>query len=103
MATTSGFTGTHHPHGHTEYAPPVLRASSPASSVGTSYGQDQTDLSDTELSQAEFEAKWEERLQLRMPMREEIAAEVDPLVPRPSNEVDQRGVSLFELCCFVLT
>jgi len=36
-------------------------------------------------------------------MRQEVAVEVDPLVLRPSNAVDQRGASLFALCCFVAT
>jgi hypothetical protein len=56
-----------HPHVHSPtYAPPVLRASSPASSLGTTYAPDATSFSDTEaeLSQAAFEKKWEDKLRL---------------------------------------
>jgi len=56
-----------HPHIHSPtYAPPVLRAPSPASSLGTSYAPDATSLSDSEavLSHAAFEKKWEDRLRL---------------------------------------
>src|SRR5882762_2811126 len=56
-----------HPHIHSpSYAPPVLRAPSPASSIGTSYAPDATSLSDTEaeLSQAAFEQKWGGKLRL---------------------------------------
>jgi hypothetical protein len=70
---------------HTEYAPPVLRAPSPASSVGTAYAEDQTSFSDSEhqLSQAAFEKKWEGRLELGKPRREEEIANISPLIPRP--------------------
>ncbi|KAF8073947.1 hypothetical protein FPV67DRAFT_1410271 [Lyophyllum atratum] len=72
------------PH-HTEYAPPVLRAPSPASSIGTTYGEDQTSFSDCEdqLSQVSFERKWEERLALGVPRPEELAANQEPLLARP--------------------
>ncbi|GLB38632.1 hypothetical protein LshimejAT787_0504970 [Lyophyllum shimeji] len=70
---------------HTEYAPPVLRAPSPASSIGTTYGEDQTSFSDSEeqLSQSAFEKKWEERIGLGMSREEEIQANREPLLPRP--------------------
>jgi hypothetical protein len=46
------------------YATPVLRAPSPASSVGTTYIPDTTSLSDSEsfLSPSEFNRKWEEKI-----------------------------------------
>jgi len=56
-----------HPHVHSPtYAPPVLRAPSPASSLGTTYAPDATSFSDTEaeLSQTAFEKKWEDKLRL---------------------------------------
>jgi hypothetical protein len=56
-----------HPHVHSPtYAPPVLRAPSPASSLGTTYAPDATSFSDseTELFQAAFEKKWEDKLRL---------------------------------------
>jgi hypothetical protein len=70
---------------HTEYAPPVLRAPSPTSSVGTTYPEDRTSFSDSEhqLGQAAFERKWEERLELGKPGREEELANISPLIPRP--------------------
>ncbi|KAJ7625249.1 hypothetical protein DFH06DRAFT_1058612, partial [Mycena polygramma] len=77
------------PH-NTEYADPVIREPSPASSVGTVYGQDQTASSDEELDQAVFERKWEERLDLRRPTREEEIADADPLFPRPTTAVEER-------------
>lgn len=85
---------------HTEYAPPVLRAPSPASSIGTTYGQDQTELSDSEeqLSHIDFEKKVQERLQLGVARQEEELANRDPLLIRaqkgsPEEKSEsQRGV-----------
>ncbi|KAG5645984.1 hypothetical protein DXG03_004585 [Asterophora parasitica] len=73
------------PH-HTEYAPPVLRAPSPASSIGTVYGEDQTAFSDCEdeLSQYDFERKVEERIALNVPRFEELQANHEPLLARPT-------------------
>ncbi|KAF5382446.1 hypothetical protein D9615_002717 [Tricholomella constricta] len=70
---------------HTEYAPPVLRAPSPASSIGTVYGEDQTSFSDSEdqLSQIAFQRKVEERLALNVSRPEEIQANYEPLLARP--------------------
>jgi len=67
----------------TEYAPPVLRAASPASSVGTVYGEDQTSLSDRELNDAALARKYEDLLELRKPRREEEEANQSPLLERP--------------------
>jgi hypothetical protein len=76
---------------HTEYAPPVLRAPSPASSVGTAYAEDQTSFSDSEhhLSQTAFEKKWEDRLELDKPRKEELMANLRPLIPRPPPGSDE--------------
>ncbi|KAF7348287.1 hypothetical protein MSAN_01782400 [Mycena sanguinolenta] len=74
-----------------EYADPVIREPSPASSVGTVYGLDQTTLSDDELDQWAFERKWEEKLGLRRITKEEEMAERDPLLPRPSTATDERA------------
>lgn len=73
-------------HGHhTDYAEPVLRAPSPASSVGTSYGADQTSYSDSEfqLSQPAFERKCYELIGLSLPRKEELRADRDPLLTVP--------------------
>lgn len=61
------------------YAPPVLRAPSPASSLGTVYPLDATSLSDeeTEISQVAFESKWEDKLRLGREFVREWKGEVD--------------------------
>ncbi|KAF8625914.1 hypothetical protein AX17_006640 [Amanita inopinata Kibby_2008] len=69
----------------TEYAPPVLRAASPASSVGTMYGEDQTSLSDLELSDGALARKYDDLLELRKPRKEEEAANIAPLLERPES------------------
>jgi len=77
---------------HTEYAPPVLRAPSPASSIGTTYGEDQTSFSDSELSQGSFEKKWEELLWLGFAGVEGQSANRDPLLPRaPEGSSEENG------------
>ncbi|KAF5318191.1 hypothetical protein D9619_012152 [Psilocybe cf. subviscida] len=70
-------------HGHVnEYADPVLRPPSPASSVGTAYEPDQTSHSDSEfqLSQPAFERKVKEKIELDRPRPEELEADKDPLI-----------------------
>ncbi|KAJ6584067.1 hypothetical protein DFH09DRAFT_266018 [Mycena vulgaris] len=80
---------------HPEYADPVIREPSPASSVGSVYGPDQTASSDSEsiIDQPAFERKWEDRLDLRRATREEELADADPLVPRPSGALEERVLS----------
>ncbi|KAL0961399.1 hypothetical protein HGRIS_006350 [Hohenbuehelia grisea] len=80
----------------TDYAAPVLRAPSPASSVGSQYLADQTSFSDSEgqLSQAAFEQKWMDKLELDQPLDEELEADEDPRVPEPKNEAERKA--LFE-------
>ncbi|KAJ7160050.1 hypothetical protein C8R46DRAFT_361797 [Mycena filopes] len=78
-----------------EYADPVIREPSPASSVGSVYGPDQTASSDSEsqIDQPAFERKWADRLDLRRATREEELADADPLVPRPSTAMEERVLS----------
>jgi len=78
-----------------EYADPVIREPSPASSVGSVYGPDQTASSDSEsvLDQPAFERKWEERLDLRRATREEELSDADPLLPRPATALEERVLS----------
>jgi hypothetical protein len=60
---------------------------SPASSVGTVYGLDETAYSDSEykLSDSAFARKREEEMELYMPRKEEIEADQDPLLTIPQS------------------
>lgn len=85
---------TQHHHPNLEYAPPVIRAPSPASTIGTVYGEDETSFSDSEgvLTQRAFEAKWLDRLGLGLPCPEEELAEKDPLiVPLPPGSDEEKS------------
>ena len=76
---------------YTAYADPVIRPASPASSVGTAYGPDQTAFSDLEeqIAQPSFESKWEDLIGLHHPRKEELVADRDPLlsVPGPNGQL----------------
>jgi hypothetical protein len=79
-------------HSHyTAYADPVIRPASPASSVGTAYGPDQTAFSDLEeqITQPSFERKCEELIGLHQPRKEELVADRDPLlsIPGPNGQL----------------
>jgi hypothetical protein len=76
----------------TEYADPVLRPASPASSLGTAYGPDETSLSDSELPSTSFEKKCLERLELDLPRKDEQESERDPLITIP---LDVGGKSIW--------
>ncbi|KAI0826840.1 hypothetical protein BC628DRAFT_1372064 [Trametes gibbosa] len=66
------------------YVPTIMRAPSPSSTIGTDYGQDDTDFADAELSENEFVRKCEEMAGINRPRPEEDEANRDPLVhPRP--------------------
>lgn len=80
-----------HPYHNPEYAPPVLRAPSPASSVGTTYGEDETSHSDAELDQDAFAQKWLTKLDLDKPRKEEEEANESPLIPRSGNKDEENG------------
>ncbi|CCM04936.1 uncharacterized protein FIBRA_07133 [Fibroporia radiculosa] len=81
----------HHIHaGGPQYAPPVLRAASPTSSIGTEYGEDNTDLADRELNQQEFEQKCEVFLRLHEPRPEEELAREDPRLPKPKTAAEEK-------------
>lgn len=78
--------------GQPQYAPPVLRAPSPSSSIGTAYGPDETSLEDRDLGQEAFERRCEDRLRLRQPRPEEVRANEDPLIrPRPKTAPEENG------------
>ncbi|KAF9493639.1 hypothetical protein BDN71DRAFT_1450144 [Pleurotus eryngii] len=74
----------------TDYAPPVIRAPSPPSSVGS----DRVLLPDLpdpdkDLTSVELERKIEESLGLHRQRHEEILAEEDPLIPNPKTEEEK--------------
>lgn len=79
--------------GDPAYASPVIRPPSPASSVGTAYGPDETSLSDSELAQDTFERKWTANLRLNEPKDEEVHNLKDVLVTPPSDPGEQKCVS----------
>ena len=71
--------------GDPPYAPPLLRAASPSSSIGTTYDEDSTTTQDDQMSKEQFSLVCEQRLLINMPRQEEIDANVDPLFPKPKN------------------
>jgi len=74
----------------TEYDVPV-RATSPASSLGTAYPADQSTFSDTDdLSQSAFEQRCHEHLGLDLPRPEELQADLDPLLPRVNDAAEEQ-------------
>ncbi|PSR70554.1 hypothetical protein PHLCEN_2v13593 [Hermanssonia centrifuga] len=85
--------------GDPAYAPPVLRAPSPSSSIGTEYDQDETPhheslacMPDTDFAHLSLA-----RLNLHNPRQEEAAANKDPLLRRPKSQKEERANSeLFE-------
>ena len=85
----------------TEYASPVLRGVSPASSLNTP-APDHLLLSDDDdiLPPLEFKLKWEERLGMGMPRPEELQANEDPLLPKPTSPAEEKGELL--LCSAIV-
>ncbi|KAG1852001.1 hypothetical protein C8R48DRAFT_676256 [Suillus tomentosus] len=76
--------------GDPAYASPVIRPPSPASSVGTAYGPDDTSLSDSGLNQDVFERKWIANLRLDEPKHDEVHNLKDPLIICPSDPQEQK-------------
>jgi hypothetical protein len=79
--------------GDPAYASPVIRPPSPASSVGTAYGPDETSLSDSGLTQDAFERKWIANLRLDEPKDEEVHNLKDVLIIPPNDPQEQKRVS----------
>lgn len=78
--------------GDPAYASPIIRAPSPASSVGTAYGPDETTQSDSELSPDAFERKWSSKLKLDAPRIEEELMSFSALIqPLPQNQVEEQS------------
>ncbi|KAF9220923.1 hypothetical protein BS17DRAFT_758725 [Gyrodon lividus] len=77
--------------GDPPYASPVIRALSPASSVGTAYGPDETSQSDSELSQDAFDQKCSAKLKLDSPKIEEELRSFSTLIqPQPQNPTEEK-------------
>jgi hypothetical protein len=83
-----------HP-GDPAYAPPLIRPPSPASSIGTVYGPDDTSLSDVELDDAAFARKTAERLRLTFPSESEMRANRLVLLPRHTHEQERNSVCAY--------
>jgi len=79
--------------GDPAYASPVIRPPSPASSVGTVCGPDETSLSDSGLTQDAFERKWTANLRLDDPKEEEVYSLKDVLITPPSDPGEQKRAS----------
>lgn len=78
--------------GDPAYASPVIRAPSPASSVGTAYGADESTQSDSELSPEAFEQKWSSKLKLDGPRIEEELMSFSALIqPLPQNQMEEKS------------
>lgn len=78
--------------GDPAYASPVIRAPSPASSVGTAYGPDETTQSDSELSLDAFQQKWSSKLKLDGPGIEEELMSFSALIqPLPQNQMEEQS------------
>lgn len=78
--------------GDPAYASPVIRAPSPASSVGTAYGPDESSQSDSELSPEAFEQKWSSKLKLGGPRIEEELMSFSALIqPLPQNQMEEKS------------
>jgi len=71
------------------YAPPVLRAASPSSSIGTDYGDDQTSPEETQMNSDDFDKTCHERLKLDHPNHDEVMANHSPLLPKPKNPKEE--------------
>ena len=83
--------------GDAVYAPPVLRAPSPSSSIGTDYGPDETSIIDSELSPEEFKRKVERELKTDLPREAEDEANKDPLIPKPADSMAEKSTSSLDL------
>lgn len=78
--------------GDPAYASPVIRAPSPASSVGTAYGPDESTHSDSELGPEAFEQKWSSKLKLDGPRIEEELMSFSALIhPLPQNQMEEKS------------
>ena len=68
------------------YATPVLRAPSPAESINTDYGPDDSSVTDAELDDEEFARQVEEQIGLRRTKWEDAGAAKPIILPRPPKD-----------------
>ncbi|KIP10203.1 hypothetical protein PHLGIDRAFT_66002 [Phlebiopsis gigantea 11061_1 CR5-6] len=68
--------------GDPAYAPPLLRAPSPTSSIGTDYGPDEPEADENLLSDNAFARTCQAKLRLNEARKEEEFACFDPLLPK---------------------
>ena len=71
--------------GDPAYAPPVLRAPSPSSSIGTEYPPDESTQEEEFMTESDFV----KRLQLNEPWFPEAVAYREPLLPKPTNPTQE--------------
>ena len=77
---------TGHIHtGDPPYAPPLLRAASPSSSIGTEYDDDTTTFEEYERITHNLDSL------LKRPREEEELAIKDPLLHRPKTDKEAKG------------
>ncbi|KAI0789821.1 hypothetical protein C8Q75DRAFT_733602 [Abortiporus biennis] len=83
------FSGHNIHTGDLPYAPPLLRAPSPSSSIGTDYGPDETSLDDSRMASDAFTRMCDAQIALTAPSEEEIKANESPLIKRPTLETER--------------
>ncbi|KAI0685805.1 hypothetical protein BC835DRAFT_492599 [Cytidiella melzeri] len=76
--------------GDPAYAPPVLRAPSPSSSIGTDYGPDETTPEEARMTEVDFLRQ----LKLADSRNEEHLASQEPLLPKPKDAQHESFIML---------
>jgi hypothetical protein len=90
----------HYHHTDPGYAPPLVNPPSPAPSVTSIHGDDETDPADALLSSADFDAKMRAQIGLGQPGEVELLANRVVLLPKPTSANDeQRGCPVFNMEC----
>ncbi|EIN12970.1 hypothetical protein PUNSTDRAFT_131200 [Punctularia strigosozonata HHB-11173 SS5] len=84
----------HYHHTDPGYAPPLVNPPSPAPSVTSVYGEDETDPADALLSPEEFDKKVREQIGLGQPSDQEMHANRLVMLPKPNNPQEEQ--MLFE-------
>ncbi|TDL23159.1 hypothetical protein BD410DRAFT_839071 [Rickenella mellea] len=72
------------------YAAPVLRLPSPANSLSTEYGQDETTADENQMTEEQFARMCEEQIGLNRMRADEIKANKRVLLPRTTNTTEER-------------